>query len=38
MDLAIFYFYFSVASKNRKREGREKAVNTGYILFYIYDQ
>lgn len=33
MDLAIFYFYFSAASKNRKGEGREKAFSAGYIYF-----
>lgn len=33
MDLAIFYFYFSAASKNRKGEGREKTFGAGYIFF-----
>lgn len=34
MDLAIFYFYFSAASKNQKGEGREKTFNLGYIFFF----
>lgn len=35
MDLAIFYFYFSPASKSGKGEGREKTFNTGYIFLLL---
>lgn len=34
MDLAIFYVYFSAASKNGKGEGREKAFSAGYRGFF----
>lgn len=36
MDLAIFYFYFSAASKKEKGEGRQKAFNPGYIFFFFF--
>lgn len=32
MDLAIFYFYFSAASKNGKGEGRKHSVLATFLL------